>query len=259
MSAALNILIGTPAYGALVTTKYLHTVIGLFTRFKDVFPDAKVSIKTFAMTAVDMARNLLATAVLMDPKISHLLFIDADMGCDPKLIFSMLDLDKPVVGCIYPRRTLDLDRAVKMAAQVSSGDELQAVTNDYVSPSLVAHPNGQGGFVVDVNDQGFTRVHAVGTGIMLIKRDVFVQMKRIPGLWIDDYESSGWAKGLLQCFKPMDNDRGIAMSEDMSFCRRWTEQCGGEIWANVTESTTHVGTFAFKGRYEERLKRDLVL
>jgi len=52
---------------------------------------------------------------------------------------------------------------------------------------------------------------------------------------------------LLRLFDPIleDNKR---LSEDISFCQRWTE-CGGETWANVMHKIDHVGMFNFHLRY----------
>jgi hypothetical protein len=44
--------------------------------------------------------------------------------------------------------------------------------------------------------------------------------------------------------------RSVRLSEDMSFCYRWIEQCGGEIWANVNHRISHVGPFDYAIRYQ---------
>jgi len=253
-----NILIGTPAYGAQVSTRYLSTVLGLFAYFLQSNPRVDVTVKTLTVTAVDLARNLLATSVLADSSITHLLFIDADMGCAPNLVQSMLGFDKPVVGCIYPRRKLDFALMHRVAAAPEEPDELFSLANEYVS-YLDAARRDDGSHVIEVTDEGFTRVRAAGTGLMLIKREVFERMKSLPGLWVDSFRLPGWSPGLLQCFKPIDSKWGVPMTEDLSFCRRWIDQCGGEIWANVNEVVSHLGPFEFKGRFQDRLKRGLAV
>ena len=37
------------------------------------------------------------------------------------------------------------------------------------------------------------------------------------------------------------------LSEDYYFSRLWTEECGGEIWADLSMPLTHFGNRAFKG------------
>jgi hypothetical protein len=40
----------------------------------------------------------------------------------------------------------------------------------------------------------------------------------------------------------------------MSFCYRWINQCGGEIWANVNHRISHVGPFDYAIRYASILE-----
>jgi hypothetical protein len=39
---------------------------------------------------------------------------------------------------------------------------------------------------------------------------------------------------------------GIYLSEDFSFCKRWTDM-GGEIWADLQSRLDHVGPTTFHG------------
>ena len=44
----------------------------------------------------------------------------------------------------------------------------------------------------------------------------------------------------------IDQATGIYLSEDFSFCRRWTD-LGGEIWADLESRLDHVGPATFHG------------
>jgi hypothetical protein len=44
----------------------------------------------------------------------------------------------------------------------------------------------------------------------------------------------------------IDSASGTFLSEDYSFCRRWTDM-GGEIWADLESRLTHVGPMVFNG------------
>jgi hypothetical protein len=44
----------------------------------------------------------------------------------------------------------------------------------------------------------------------------------------------------------IDRKTGVYLSEDYTFCKRWTE-IGGEIWADLESKLTHVGPIAFQG------------
>jgi hypothetical protein len=95
-------------------------------------------------------------------------------------------------------------------------------------------------------EQGFVRVRYAGTGLMLIKREVFERLKeRFPGLWCSISTQAhtylGLSEGVLQCFSSFWDSKGMFMGEDVAFCRRWIDGCGGEIWACISEEVTHVG------------------
>jgi len=44
----------------------------------------------------------------------------------------------------------------------------------------------------------------------------------------------------------IDHATGTYLSEDFSFCRRWTD-IGGEIWADLESRLDHVGPSVFQG------------
>jgi hypothetical protein len=53
-------------------------------------------------------------------------------------------------------------------------------------------------------------------------------------------------------FDPLKVD-DITLSEDFSFCYRWTHTLGRELWVNVDEAITHLGDFGHRARYMDRL------
>jgi hypothetical protein len=52
----------------------------------------------------------------------------------------------------------------------------------------------------------------------------------------------------------MNEGRRLSMSEDASFCYRWIELCGGEIWAAINHRISHVGPFDYALRYQAVLE-----
>jgi len=100
----MKILIGTPAYGETVTTTYCETLFWLFDHFHANHPHCKLEHKFLSLALLPHIRNYFASRVLNDKSYTHLLFIDADMGFAPSLIEHMIAADKPVVGCICPKR-----------------------------------------------------------------------------------------------------------------------------------------------------------
>ena len=49
---------------------------------------------------------------------------------------------------------------------------------------------------------------------------------------------------LFECL--IEPETGVYLSEDFSFCKRWTD-IGGEIWADLQSCLDHVGPSVFRG------------
>jgi len=203
-------------------------------------------------TLVSRARNAYATAVLNNPKITHLLFIDSDMGFQPSAVMRLFDFDKPFVGCICPYRSMDYERFHAISREIDDPALAQKVAQNYVTADrLIRNPDGRIERVA-----GFARTERLGMGVTLLRRDALERMVEVyPDMWGTadlGYQSMGIRGRVFQPFEPYRTNDGLYLSEDMAFSRRWTE-AGGEIWALLDEPITHVGPTAFTGTYSSRL------
>lgn len=151
-------------------------------------------------------RNGLATNFLASPDLTHLFFIDSDMQFDGRLCRRLLSHDKPMIGCFYRRRT--------------------------AAPSWVSSL-GNGSTVTN----GIAPCDTIPFGAALIRRDALEAMaKRWP---------SKGGLGFYHFFSVRPEDVGDPPSEDISFCRRWRIDCGGEIWALLDAKIGHIGDYAY--------------
>jgi hypothetical protein len=257
----LKILLATPAYGGVVTTAYHNAVMKTLVYFQREFPGIEFETAVVSISMLVMARNILASRVLNDPTFTHLLFIDSDMGFQPSLIAKMLAQRKPVVGIVAPMRRLDYEAYHKAREKAENPMIARLIGNDYVAGEGAVKVNtlADGTRQIDVVD-GFVQVSHTGTGIMLVERQVLEGMReRYERLWVADppphIRGLGLPTGgLLQCFEQARDHLGIALGEDVSFCLRWTQDMGGEIWANIDEGIIHVGSDNYTGHYLTKLQ-----
>ena len=251
MSTRAHLLIATPVLNDAVTLAYVKSLFGLQKRIRRDDLPIDLTLGTLTSTFVDAARNYFATHMLENSAYTHLLFIDADQGYRPELVLDMLALEEAVVGTVYPARDLDFPTLWKVARGLDAPDKLQSIASRYVLPPFVRDGSGD---VVTKN--GFVQATMAGTGIMLIQRRVFELMAELPGLMgrgAEIMQRDGYSGRLLQCFRPIIQSNNLPLGEDLSFCRRWVESCGGEIWVAVDHEIQHVGSFAFKGRFGDRM------
>lgn len=229
----MRILVGTPTYNGQLTTHYTGSLLALWAEMGD-----KLDWKTTSGTLLAWARNTLASHVLQSDH-THLLFIDSDIDYPPSLIRRMLDFDAPIVSAVCPHRVLDVPRFHAMSRVHDDPVGAWARSLSFVMELETPH----------VERGGFYKARRTGTGLMLIKREVFELLRGAhPELYRPTagtyYEHQGLSH-VLQCFDPGYDETGVAMGEDVSFCRRW-QATGGDIWVVFDETVGHVGPFVFR-------------
>jgi hypothetical protein len=245
-----KILLATPAYGDMFYTPYVSSVI----RMQRQLARDKHELIFAAISYADIveSRNFLLTHWYDKTDASHLLFVDADMGFDAKLITDMIALKKPLVGVVAPKRQVDLNRLAGLAARGEKAE--RAIARSH---AFLVRPVARAGKQRIVN--GFMEVEGCGAGIMLVERGlVKTMLETLPELNDTGAKNtSPLAKNLdrlIRAFDPV-TVKGARLSEDYSFCHRWRVRCGGEIWANISHPITHVGLHRYSGRYQDAMPR----
>jgi hypothetical protein len=248
-----HILIAVPTMAGLMKAKTATTLVLLMRQLTR----AGVVAEYLNVDSSDIvyARNFFAREMLRLEALDGLLFVDSDMQFRPALVRRMLNLGADIVATAYPKRTLNMNqysRAMAGAGGFSPEAKARALANTYnftVLPSWTAPGPKQLQVVA-----GFAKMAAAGMGCTLISRaalqamidgKVVEQRKDI----IDGDEQLAW--GFFDCLKVGD----ITLSEDFSFCYRWTRLLGRDLWVNVDETVTHLGDFSHEARYIDRLAK----
>ena len=238
---AIKLIVGTPCYGGQVTAVYANSLLKL----KDACNqrgDIDLRIKMLWGDAlITRARQDLIAQFLEIPEATHFLFIDADIGFEPDQVFRLLKFDADIAAGVYPAKSINWERAAALAREGAS---------QIPSKSL--------SYVVGVEDpdkivfrDGFAKALYAGTGFMMIKRNVILRMiekysdlRYKSQFAVTESQNTQWFYALFNCI--VDQKSGAYLSEDFSFCRRWSEM-GGEIWVDLHSKLTHVGAIAFDG------------
>ena len=254
----VRVHLATPCYGGMVSVEYMRSMCQLIKQFTDANLD--YAIQTLSNDSlVTRARNCLVATFLADPKATHLMFIDADITFNAKSIYRMLSYDKPVVGGIYPMKTVNWDavRATLKENPDTPEEELIHRSANYVIN--IQSSEVERSTVGKVTD-GFVRVANVGTGFLLIKREVFTELfaKYPDAKYKNDihaFRDRPEAEHMYTFFDTwLHPESKRYLSEDYAFCQKWIE-CGGEVWADLMCPLHHRGTFVFRGSAVDHFKQ----
>ena len=176
-SLPYKIMVCTPVHSD-VSMHYCQAVL----KFQQECMQRKILVSFTLMKSslVTQGRNLCVAEMLNHAdNYTHLLFIDSDIDFQSKTIFTMLEKDKDVIGCPYPMKTFDWDKAWRRMTTkhraINDKDDLSK--SGYTFPLKVEDPQK-----IQVED-GVAEVTHAPTGCMLIKREVIEKMiKQYPEL-----------------------------------------------------------------------------
>jgi hypothetical protein len=249
-NAPIILVIATPCYGGQVSSLYAASLLKLqqaCLRRGDI--DLVVSMLG-GDALVTRARQNLVAHFLGNPAASHLLFIDADIGFEPEQVFRLFEFGADVSAAIYPVKRIEWAKLRTQIAQNLDRPETRSLS--YV---VELEETGK----IEARD-GFARARYVGGGFMMIRRAALIAMtERYPELRYsrehqanDPLAGTPWRFALFDCL--IDAATGVYLSEDYSFCRRWTDM-GGLIWADMESRLTHTGGVTFTGDFTTQFTR----
>jgi hypothetical protein len=237
-----KLFVATPMYGGMCAGHYTQAILQLQGLCQQNRIDMAASFM-FNESLITRARNALAHGFLKSG-FTHLMFIDADIRFNPHDVLAMLLADKEVIAGIYPKKEINwslVSRAVEHGVPV---DQLK-----YYSGSHVVNLVDRSGHAeFDGNEPA--EILNAGTGFMMIKRQVFEELKPLVPTYINnatDLNQKLGAEEISEFFTTsIEPETQHLLSEDYHFCRIWRE-AGGKIYAAPWAQLGHVGTYLFDG------------
>lgn len=247
-----SIFVATPMYGGMNHGLYMKACLDLQALCMQYGVQVKFSF-LFNESLITRARNYLVDEFLHRSDCSHLLFLDSDISFDPRDVIALLALDKDVIGGPYPKKAIKWKSVVTAAVKnpkIEPG-ELEKVAGDFVFNPV------KGTAQFNVSDP--LEVLEIGTGFMLVKREVFNKMEEAYPMirYKPDHVGQAHFDGsrYIHAFfdTVIDSKDSITgggseryLSEDYMFCQMW-RKIGGSIWLCPWMRTAHIGTYHFQG------------
>lgn len=166
------------------------------------------SVLLNAESALNFINREGATGAARSIGCSHVLFLDSDMTFPPHTIDRLLDADRDIVGCRYPRR---------------------------VAPFAVL------GRMLGARDGDYQEAIELPSGCLMIRTSVFDKL-RAPYFRCPAIEHVGYTTPELEGFDLTGYEAPTCMSEDYYFCQA-ARRAGFKVWADNALSLEigHIG------------------
>lgn len=244
---AREILIATPTADGTVTTGYAESLVAAIRAISA----AGLGHRYLTLDYFDAptARNHLFHMALEAPSVSHVLFIDNDMRIGRRVFELLIAAQKPVVGGIYTRRSLDLEAYAKARAEGHDPKTARALASPFILRLV-----GRTRLKVE---NGLAEVDGIGFGAALISTDILRTMidraglRRLPAV-----RSAGLAEGteVWDFCSTVSAKDGSQLSDDFSFCARAIAAQPGSVWGLAVPGIAHTGHFDYGGDFGDKLK-----
>lgn len=239
-----KLLVGTPMYGGSCLGLYMKSCLDLQTVCMQYGVDIKFSF-LFNESLIQRARNYIADEFVRSD-CTHMMFIDADIGFNPMDVIAMLAMDKDIIGAPYPKKTIkweNVKKAIKKNPEISAA-ELERLGGDIVFNPVAG--------TTRFNVTEPLEVLEIGTGMMMIRRDVLEKFKESYPQYEYTPDHVGTAhfggdRKIHSYFNvEIDPESNRVLSEDYHFCQQ-CRKVGIEVWMAPWMNTTHTGTYQFQG------------
>lgn len=292
-----SLFVATPMYGGMCTGIYTRCMLNLVEICKEIGVQLSVHY-LFNESLIQRGRNYCCDEFMRArvgppppegepdarPYFSHMLFIDSDIGFDPKDVLFMLALadpgtDKDVICAPYPKKCIAWEK-IKVAVNRGFAEKDANVLERFVGDYVFNPKNASG---IKLNEP--SEILEGGTGFMMIQRQAFekfraafpnqhyrpdhVRTKHFDGsrpimAYFDCVIDRGYtfddlhelmlkaAKGEAvqdQFAELLNREKSASMrylSEDYMFCQ-YLSKAGGHVWLLPWIKLTHTGTYIFGG------------
>lgn len=241
MTTKPKIFIATPMYGGICHGTYLKSMIALIEVLKS--NGYTVSFNDlYNESLITRARNTL-TEMFLRSDADYMLFIDSDEGFGPNAVVKMIQENKDLIGAAVPMKAINWDRVRQAAKEDKENlDRHTAYYNVNISdPESIKS--------LRESPQSCVEVQHIGTGLLLISRKVFEDLKPLVGTYKSDQKAIGpILKGdIIYNFwqTVVDEESGRLLSEDYYFCKLW-RSLGNKAYLAPYVVVSHMGTYLFK-------------
>jgi hypothetical protein len=230
----IKLFVATPIFGGC-THNYVNGMFDLGFGCRHFGIDVHYR-QTVNQPYIHLARNRLA-AEFLESEFTHFMFIDQDVGFVGQDVFNLIQQDVEIVAGIYPLKDIQWENVAKAAVEGVPPEKLEATSAIYVFKPLDLSKK--------LNNKELVEVEHVGTGFMLIKRQVFETLAEVLPKYFEVL-SHGNRKETIDFFGHATVNNEF-WGEDVSFCKR-VQDAGMKVYVAPWVQCSHFGGYHFNKR-----------
>lgn len=240
----VKIYISTPCYDAMMTMQYTISLLKLVTFLQDKNIEFMIDFIGNESLITRARNNTLGKFLNTDS--THLFFIDSDIEFNPDAVLDLIQFNKDVVCCSYPKKTYNWNRFIySMQNEKNSKESFDSRGLDFAYNAMLDKKGNT------IQKGNFIKVNHASTGFMMIKREIIEKLnKKYPELEIITDNLAKEDSKIIGLFTCMIKNK-MFLSEDYSFCQRVLDN-NGEVWINIYHNLNHVGKHVFKSDIKNR-------
>lgn len=245
-----KLFVATPMYGGQCHGMFARSTADLAA----VCAKYNIEIRFYYLfneSLITRARNYCVDE-FMRSGYTHLMFIDSDIGFDPKDVLALMALqdeesEYDIIAGPYPKKNISWEK-IKQAVDQGVADDnpnhLEQFVGDYVFNPVAGQKS------VPINEP--VEVGEAGTGFMMIRRETlekyeeaFPDLKYKPDhVRTQHFDGSREITAFFDCI--IDPESKRYLSEDYMFCYN-TRKAGMKVWLCPWMELKHCGTYIFGG------------
>ena len=234
-----SIFIATPMYGGMASGIYTKSLLESFIYLSQKGYTVKYA-DLYNESLITRARNTL-THLFLKSDCEYLLFVDADQSFLGEDIERMVSHKKEIIAAAVPMKNINWE-SIRQAVQ-DGKENFYEYSGSFNVNSLEDNPTGTLSEPLEVK--------YVGTGMMLIHKNVFEKISKL----VDEYSYDSYSSIKIEygelikefwktSIDPSDNR---LLSEDFNFCKMLRDK-GGKVFIDLQARVSHLGAYLFNGK-----------
>ena len=244
-ASRFKLAVWTPSLTGTFTAGYVNSILRIQVECQRVGGKFSWGVVP-GISILPVARNR-SVVEFLKGDATHFMFLDSDVGVNAQDVMVCVLSGLEFTALPYSRRAFDPERALSII-QGTPGISAKSIASILSRPAFEFDGTEPKEIDPEVSELGFVVCDRVGTGAMILRREVFEKMAPIVDEYLDlmnDEQETITTKN----FFGYSRKEGYFIGEDWTFCDHWNS-LGEKIYLKVDAKTSHEGSIQYGYDFE---------